>query len=229
MTRVEPFVDQSQVAATHDRILDAAEQLFAEGGVAGTSVRAITEQAQVNVAAVNYHFGTKEKLVRAVIGRRLEVLEDARTIALDAVEAKAASENRTPTAEELVESLVNPVFAQALSGESGWRNFIRFVSRLAWEPGAEDLAPPESSIRLFERFDAALQKAVPSLAKNDVSRLWRLAFMRGATQHAILMITAIRMGRLPKDAPYAKTAASADEDTIRRELIAFIAGGLAAR
>lgn len=229
MSKVEPLVDHSQVAATNDRILDAAEELFAEHGVAGTSVRAITEQAQVNVAAVNYHFKTKENLVRAVIGRRLSGLEDARGVALDEVEAKAAREGRIPAAEELVEALINPVFAQALSGEAGWRNFIRFVSRLAWEPGVEDLAPPESSMRLFERFDAALQKALPALAQNDVTRLWRLAFMRGATQHALLMITAIRTGRLPKDAPYAKTAASANEETIKRELIAFIAAGLAAR
>ena len=60
MTKAElHHVDTAHSAATHDRILDAAERLFAEHGVAGTSVRAITDQAQVNVAAVNYHFGSK--------------------------------------------------------------------------------------------------------------------------------------------------------------------------
>src|SRR5262245_38883527 len=104
MTKVElPLADPALTAATRERIVAAAERLFAEHGVAGTSVRAITEQAQVNVAAVNYHFGTKENLVRAVIARRLSGLEAARAEALDVVEARAASENRAPTVTELVE------------------------------------------------------------------------------------------------------------------------------
>lgn len=229
MTKVElPLADPAHIAATHDRILDAAERLFAENGVAGTSVRAITEQAQVNVAAVNYHFGTKENLVRAVIARRLSGLEAARTAALDEVEARATREKRTPSAVELVESLIGPVFAQALSDESGWPHFIRFLSRLAWEPGVEDLAPPESSMRLFERFDNALQRALPALSANPGTRMWRLAFMRGATQHALLMITAQRAGRIPKEIPFAKDAAATGVETIKRELIAFIAAGLSA-
>ena len=229
MTKVDlPLADPAHIAATNDRILDAAERLFAEHGVAGTSVRMITEQAQVNVAGVNYHFGTKENLVRAVIARRLSGLEAARASALDEVEDRAARENRPPSVVELVESLIGPVFAQALSDETGWPHFIRFLSRLAWEPGVEDLAPPEGSMRLFERFDDALRRAVPALSAQPGIRLWRLAFMRGATQHALLMITAQRTGRIPKDVPFAKEAASIDVETIKRQLIAFIAAGLSA-
>lgn len=215
------------LTATHDRILDAAERLFAEHGVAGTSVRAITEQAQVNVAAVNYHFGTKENLVRAVIARRASGLEAARSEALDALEARTTREARTPTANELVEAMIAPIFAQALSKDSGWPHFIRFVSRLVWEPGAENFAPPESSMRLFERFDTALRRALPALGSDDGRRLWRLAFMRGATQHTLLMITALRTGAVPKGMPMAEAAAATDLETIKRELVAFIAGGLA--
>ncbi|MCE9524405.1 MAG: TetR family transcriptional regulator [Alphaproteobacteria bacterium] len=229
MTKVDlPFADPAHIAATNDRILDAAELLFAEHGVAGTSVRMITEHAQVNVAGVNYHFGTKENLVRAVIARRLSGLEAARAAALDAVEAHAAAEQRAPTVVELVESLIGPVFAQVLSDDAGWPHFIRFLSRLAWEPGAENLAPPESSMRLFERFDTALQQASPELSADPGKRLWRLAFMRGALQHALLMITAQRTGRIPKDMPFAAEAASIDVETIKRQLIAFIAAGLSA-
>lgn len=215
------------LTATHDRILDAAERLLAEHGVAGTSVRAITEQAQVNVAAVNYHFGTKENLVRAVIARRASGLEAARSEALDALEARTAREARAPTANELVEAMIAPIFAQALSKDSGWPHFIRFVSRLVWEPGAENFAPAESSMRLFERFDAALRRALPALGSDDGRRLWRLAFMRGATQHTLLMITALRTGAVPKGMPMAEAAAATDLETIKRELIAFVAGGLA--
>jgi AcrR family transcriptional regulator len=227
MTKADLTHADAALTAPHDRILDAAERLFAEHGVAGTSVRAITEQAQVNVAAVNYHFGTKENLVRAVIARRASGLEAARSDALDALEARAAREARAPTASELVEAMVAPIFAQALSKDSGWPHFIRFVSRLVWEPGAENFAPPESSMRLFERFDAALRRALPALGSDDGRRLWRLAFMRGATQHTLLLITALRTGAVPKGMPMAEAAAAADLETIKRELIAFIAGGLA--
>lgn len=229
MTKVElHHADTAHSAATHDRILDAAERLFAEHGVAGTSVRAITDQAQVNVAAVNYHFGSKENLVRAVIARRLSGLETARAEALDKVEAAAAREGRAPSTQDLVESMIAPVFAQALSQEEGWAHFIRFISRLAWEPGVENLAPPESSVRLFERFDAALRRTLPALGAEDAKRHWRLAFMRGATQHTLLMITAVRSGHVPKGMPLAEAAANADLDTIRHELIAFVTAGLSA-
>lgn len=229
MSKVDLPLDTAQTAATNDRILDAAERLFAENGVAGTTVRNITDRAQVNVAAVNYHFGSKENLVRAVIARRLSGLEESRSAALDVVETRARQQHREPTAVELVEAMIAPVFAQALSETSGWPHFIRFLSRMAWEPGVEDLAPPESSMRLFQRFDAALQRALPSLSRDDGVRIWRLAFMRGATQHALLMITAQRAGRLPKEMPYASAIAGIDLETIKRELIAFIAAGLAAR
>src|SRR5918996_5614170 len=59
-------------ASTRERILDAAEQRFADEGFAGTSLRKITALAGVNVAAVNYHFGSKEELLRAVLSRIVE-------------------------------------------------------------------------------------------------------------------------------------------------------------
>lgn len=229
MSKVELQFESVQAGATRDRILDVAERLFAESGVAGTSVRAITDSAGVNVAAVNYHFRTKEGLIRAVIERRLTGLEEARFVAFDALQARAQREGRGPSVIELVEALIAPVFAQALSDDPGWPNFIRFISRLAWEPGVEALAPPESSLRLFQRFDAALKQALPDLAQDDGVRIWRLAFMRGATQHALLMITALRTKKLPKEVPFAAAIAATDVETIKREVISFVAAGLAAQ
>src|SRR5215813_9937968 len=78
-----PLQDQTNQTATQLRILDVAEQLFAEHGVAETTIRMITDAAHVNVAAVNYHFGGKDKLVRAVIERRMSSLEAARGARLE--------------------------------------------------------------------------------------------------------------------------------------------------
>jgi|CXWL01.1.fsa_nt_gi AcrR family transcriptional regulator len=230
MVKLEPSLRESpQSTATIDRILAAAEELFADFGIAGTSVRNITEKAKVNVAAVNYHFETKENLVRKVLERRAADLEQLRTIALDAAEAKASREGREPTAIELVEAMIFPIVDKALAETDGWQHFIRFLSRLTWEPGFEELGrPPDSQIRIFERFEAALTRAVPHLADDLMQRKWRLAFMRSATQQSLMMITTLKSGKYPKDLPIAAAAAATPIDTIKRELAAFIASGLAA-
>ncbi|MEQ1866826.1 MAG: TetR/AcrR family transcriptional regulator [Alphaproteobacteria bacterium] len=228
MVKVEPSLrEPPQSSATIDRILDAAEELFAEQGIAGTSVRTITEKAKVNVAAVNYHFDSKENLVRKVLERRAANLEHERTIALDRIEAKAKHENREPAVIELVEAMIDPIVDLALSETSGWQHFIRFVSRLAWEPGFEQLEPPESQVRIFDRFEAALLRAVPHLA-DDPMRKWRLAFMRSAVQQSLMMITMLKAGKFPKWMPAAIAADATPNETIKRELSAFLAAGLAA-
>ena len=229
MVKLEPSLRESpQSSATIDRILDAAEELFAELGIAGTSVRTITEKAKVNVAAVNYHFDSKENLVRKVLDRRTADLEHLRTIALDEVEANAAREGRAPSATELVEAMIFPIVDRALSGTDGWQHFIRFISRLTWEPGYEELEPPESQVRIFDRFEQALSRSLPHLAGDLMTRKWRLAFMRAATQQTLMMVTTLKAGKFPKSIPVAVAAAATPIDTIKRELAAFIAAGLAA-
>lgn len=64
--------------STKDRILGAAEELFAQHGFAGTSLRQVTSHADVNIAAVNYHFGSKENLVNEVFRRRMDEMTAAR-------------------------------------------------------------------------------------------------------------------------------------------------------
>ena len=223
-----PLVRVDSASGTQDRILDVSERLFAIHGISGTSVRHITDQANVNVAAVNYHFGSKENLVRAVINRRFSRLEEARSQAMDVVESRCATENRAPTPAELVEALIDPIFCQSLSGDTGWSDFMRFVSRLSWEPGAEKFSPPESSMRVFDRFDEALKLAIPALAANDGKRGWRIAFMRAATQQTLLTLAAVRAGEKPGAIGFANALDALDVNEVRRELVAFVAAGLSA-
>ncbi len=75
--------------STKDRILGAAEELFAQYGFSGTSLRQVTSRADVNIAAVNYHFGSKENLVNEVFRRRMDEMTEKRLAAL-----KAAVEQR---------------------------------------------------------------------------------------------------------------------------------------
>src|ERR1700761_8308807 len=92
------------VASTKDRILDAAERLVGARGFEATPVRAITAEAGVNLAAVNYHFQSKEALIRAVIARRIAPVNERRLKMLDAAEAGPLS------VEAVIEAFIRPVF-----------------------------------------------------------------------------------------------------------------------
>jgi AcrR family transcriptional regulator len=103
--------------STKDRIIEAAEQLFAESGIAATSLRHITSRAGVNLAAVNYHFGSKDALVEAVYRRHLEPLNSARLNNLEQLEA--AAKGRPLGVETIVRAFVEPLVEQARTGDSG--------------------------------------------------------------------------------------------------------------
>ncbi|MDX1454872.1 MAG: TetR/AcrR family transcriptional regulator, partial [Gammaproteobacteria bacterium] len=98
--------------STRDRILQHAERLFADAGIAATSLRAITTAASVNLAAVNYHFGSKDGLVEAVYRKHLEPVNEARTRNLDRLEA-----DQSPlSVEAIVRAFVEPLVTQANDG-----------------------------------------------------------------------------------------------------------------
>ena len=213
---------------TYHRILDVAEALLAANGVKGTSIRAITDQASVNVAAVNYHFGSKEKLIYEVVKRRFQDLEQERSDAIDEIEERCRRENRKAEAAELAAVLISPTFRRIKSGDAGWINFIRFLARLTWEPGAEKFSPPNSSLGIFERFDELLQKNFPELASNPGRRCWRLQFIRAASQQTMLVLAMLQSGQVPNAIAFASALNSLSPDEIEQELINFVAAGLIA-
>ena len=230
MVHVElPLAESAHTTGTNHRILDVAERLFAERGIAGTSIRNITDQANVNVAAVNYHFDSKENLVHKVVERRFIALESARSQSLDEVQDRCERERRAPATDELVRALMEPLFHKTQSGDEGWLNFLNFVSRLAWEPGAEKYSPPSTSLEIFERFDRMLQVAVPGLSQDKARRSWRIAFMRAASQQTLLMIGTVRSGRTPNAMAFVSDLNKLSTEEIKNELIAFVAAGLAAK
>src|SRR5579859_3138455 len=104
-----PGTDQapeSNSPSTRETILDTAERLFAERGVAATSIRDITGAAGVNLGAINYHFGTKQDLVAAVFTRRLEPVSNRQWALLDEVEREAGGQ--PPRLEALIEAMIRP-------------------------------------------------------------------------------------------------------------------------
>lgn len=170
----------SLLDSTKDRILAAAEELFARTGVARTSLRAITALARVNLAAVNYHFGSKEGLVEEVYRRRLEPLNRARMANLDRLESRA----RNPSLESILKAFMTPVATLARDPAQGGPT----VMRLLGQTHAEAEAPFKAWFageyrRVLERYHAALCRALPALPPEEVR--WRLQFLVGALTYPV--------------------------------------------
>ena len=162
---------------TRDRILDVAERMFGERGFPATSLRDITTEAGVNVASVNYHFGSKEALLAKVLDRRFEPINTRRLELLDAVEARAGGE--PPELEAVIRAFLSPPFhSQRAWGEKG-RSFLRLVGRIHSETNEEFRATfMEQFEAVFQRFTTALRRALPDLDEADLS--WRMLFMVGS-------------------------------------------------
>src|SRR6478736_9839979 len=106
---------------TKERILDAAETLFMEHGFEATSLRAITTAAGVNLAAVNYHFGSKEELFQAVLTRRLDPMNQERIELLGRIEREAGG--RALSCEKILFAMLIPALKLARDEKRGGKNF----------------------------------------------------------------------------------------------------------
>src|SRR5579863_8050453 len=164
---------------TKDRILDAAERLFARDGIEATSLRTITAEAGVNLAAVNYHFQTKDALIYAVIARRLEPMNARRLALLDACELAAG--DGPLSLHQVVDAFLRPVI-EMYGGHA--KEFTPMMGRLYTEPGdfMEKLYKQHFE-PVAMRFIRAYQRALPDLPKAEL--LWRLHFSIGAMTHTM--------------------------------------------
>ncbi len=166
---------------TKDRILDSAERLFAERGYDATSLRAITREAGVNLAAVNYHFSSKEALLRALFARKLGLLNERRLAMLDAYEAEAGG--RPVALEKVVRAFIEPVVR--FGGDpTGGSSFGMLMGRMYSWPSAELQRILVPELRgLIERFRGAFRRALPALPVREL--YWRIFFSIGAMSHAL--------------------------------------------
>ena len=120
---------ETPVESTRERLLNVAEQRFGEGGYEGTSLRAITVAAAANIAAVNYHFGSKEALLRAAVARAMAPVNTERRRRLDQLEASGL-----PAPEQLIRAFIEPGLELVLRrGERG-PVVARFIGRIAFDP-----------------------------------------------------------------------------------------------
>ena len=167
---------------TPNLILKHAELLFTQFGVEATTLRQITAAAGVNLAAVNYHFGSKEALIREIFKRRLTQLNQERLAALDRLEKAALGRPVKPA--KILDAFFGTLLRIAQNDKQGGPTFLKLLGRT--------LTEPSEFIRIFlaaeyeevlNRYKEALIKSLPDVPREEI--LWRFHFMLGATAYAI--------------------------------------------
>ncbi|MGA2113936.1 MAG: TetR family transcriptional regulator [Bryobacteraceae bacterium] len=195
---------------TKQKIMDTAVRVFAAQGYGGTSLRHIIAEAQVNLAAIHYHFGSKEELLDAVIGEKVRPVNEQRLELLARVEARAPGQ---PGAiEEILEAFLAPaILMVSQNGE-----FPRMMGRLIGEG-----LMPEVARRHFaevgRRFFGLLRRELPGLSESEIS--WRIQITIGAMAHCLC--------RGPEDW-HGQGQRTLDSEEMVKELVTFLAAGFRA-
>ena len=201
---------------SRERILDAAERLFAEKGVAAASLREIGAQAQANPGSIYFHWKTKAELVREVFRRRLAPLDTERLRRLDAAE-RAHAPDAAPL-EDVLAALVEPMLRIA-SGPEGV-GFLRLLGRTYNEPDRDLVRMLRRDHgATLERFRAALARALPDLPEEQLFA--RFHFALGALAYTLGSESTAHLALGRRRRPVSS-------HDVLRELMPFLVAGFAA-
>ena len=203
-----------QLKDTRARILDMAEDLFSEQGFDRVSIRDITNKARVNLASINYHFGSKEDLIAAIFEREVVPVNEARLAALDAVQR---SSKKDPKLEDILEAFIRPAVQCSINKPKGGKAFSKLFGRCLSEPSpeVEELLKKQFE-PLAQRMHEALKGALPHLSRSEI--FWRMKFTYGALHHWLLT----------KDKFRPDWVEDVDVETQTQKLISFAAAGFRA-
>ncbi len=164
---------------TRESLLDAAEALFSEHGIEAASLRQITQQAGANLAAVNYHFGSKDGLVQAVFARRLRPLNEERLLLLGECNLEADD-----AIEQVLSSFLLPILRMRRERPEGIRDFGRLMGRAYSEPSEKVREMVTEEVRpSIDHYLEAFRIILPNL--DEAERIWRFHFVAGAMAHTI--------------------------------------------
>lgn len=175
-------MSSSGATETRERILDAATRLFTNNGYAGTSVRMITREAEVPVALVNYHFGSKQGLMEAVFARALGSSGENRVKYLEKLEQE--SKGKPLPVKVLVEAFLTSALRLTQRDDLSGTVFKQLVARAFYEPGpGTETFFPEEYAETIERYKRAFAKTLPGLSEEEI--IWRMYFMVGIVAYVI--------------------------------------------
>lgn len=165
------------------RLLDAAEQLFADRGFEAVSVRDVTQLAKANVAAVNYHFGSRDGMIAVVVMRYIMPVNQERFARLESVERKWSG--KAAPLEEIIDAFVRPVVGIVRKSELSERLFCKLVGRIFAMQGDGLPEAVEAQMKdLINRFTRALAKALPTVPPEEL--VWRMHFLVGSLIHMLM-------------------------------------------
>jgi AcrR family transcriptional regulator len=208
----------AQERDTSDRLLDATEVLFAAGGSEGISVRAVTTEAEANIAAVGYHFGSKDELIQAAITRRFEWLRRKRMKRLDELEAEAAP--ALPSLESVVDVFILPVLNAFPDQPERSAHLRAFFSRVFSEsPEFQKSIRVTGLQQTADRFSSLMSAILPELPMDEI--YWRIHFSAGP------MLSTLLHGHRLKMLSHGQCDPDNVEDAVIR-LRSFICAGLRA-
>lgn len=199
--------------SARERILEVAERLFAEHGMSGVGLRAITSEAKVNLASIAYHFGSKEGLLEALFTQRAAPIAQERLRLL----ALCYEKTDAPTLEQILDAFLRPALVLGVQPQFGGPAFVKLRARLATEPEALTRKILSNAFdQSSKAFIDAIAKALPHLPRADVE--WRFHFMLGA-----MFYTMANSGRIQ-----ALTSGRIDPGNVKRALqhmIPFLVAG----
>ena len=169
-----------QAPENGDRVLDG--RLVDEHGLEAATLRQITERAGVNLAAVNYHFGSKEELFQAVLTRRLDPMNQERIDLLARYEREAGS--KPLTCEKILSAMLIPALRLSRDEKRGGKHFLRVLGRAYADPAPfiRNFLSAQYA-EMIARFKEAFLKALPHLTKQELT--WRLHFVMGALSYTL--------------------------------------------
>lgn len=221
ITQPAALADPLDTGDIKERILAAARQVFAERGFDAATLKQITDAAGANIAAVNYHFRSKDELIRQVMESSFRRFVEARIAALDRYERERG--DRPLELDKVVGALVASMVRFSRDADGG-RSLIRLLLQMRALPRPETIS--FFALRFdpaVERYIAALERAAPRLDREDV--FWRYDFALGSIMQ-ILTDADPAVHRLKHLS--GGLCDTNDEDAIIAQLVSFITAGFAA-
>jgi AcrR family transcriptional regulator len=216
MLKSNDTIENEARPSTKDRILDASEHLFAELGFEATSLRMITGDAGVNLAAVNYHFHSKDDLIRAVLARRIQPFNKMR---LERLQTYLESVGDEPVElEPVVRAFVEPVFTGL---GCRWADAARLFGRTYSDPsGAVRRTFFELMREIGRPFTDAFRRALPGISQEEV--LWKIYFSVGVIAHTLKGTEQLKF--MMAGGAFDDT----DAETVTERIVAYVVAGVRA-
>ena len=201
-----------QRADTIERILDAAEVLFARHGLHGVTLKEVAATVGVHHTLLNYYFEDKKTLFDAVFARRAVVTSERRMRVLDEYDASVA----TPTVEGALHAFLDTDLDLYIEGGEGWKNYAQLTAQVANTPEWGAQLMDEHFDPVVLRLIGLLKRALPDCSEQDI--FWGYHFVSGA-----LLLTLARTGRIDKLS--GGICKSEDFGAVKNRMASFMAAG----